>query len=673
MPAPDERLSLDHLDGRRRVVIEAVRPELDGGRYPVKRTLAETVVVEADIFADGHDVLSAVVRYRHAADRTWDEAPMQHGDNDRWSGTFTARELGQYFYTVEGWVDHFRSWRRDLQKKAAAGQDVGVELHGGAVLAGTAATRASTVERGQLETWAAAITDTARPLPDRVSLVADPLVAALMDRLGDRSLATRYERELRVMVEPLRARYGAWYELFPRSVGSDGQRHGTFQDVIAALPRVARMGFDVLYLPPIHPIGSAFRKGRNNRATAAPDDPGGPWGIGADAGGHTAIHPQLGTLDDFRALVRRARELGVEIAMDLAFQCSPDHPYVREHPQWFKRRADGSIQYAENPPKKYQDIYPLDFESEDWRELWLELRRVIEFWIAEGIAVFRVDNPHTKALPFWEWVIGTLKAQRPDLLFLSEAFTRPKVMYHLAKAGFTQSYNYFPWRNTRRELEQFMSELTRPPLREFYRPNLWPNTPDILPQYLQFGGRAGFMVRLILAATLGASYGIYGPAFELCVAEPRAAGEEEYLHSEKYELKAWALDSRDSLEPLVAKVNAIRRENPALHGNDSLAFHDADNPDILSYSKRSADGESVILVVVNLDAHHAQRGLVRLDLAALGIEPTDTFQAHDLLTGVRYLWRSEHNLVELDPRHLPAAIFRIRRRIRSERDFDYFM
>ena len=673
MPQSDDPSSLETIHGRQRVIIQAVVPEIEGGRYPAKRVMGETVTVEADIFADGHDVLSAAIRFRHTSEERWHEALMQYRDNDRWSGSFTVAQLGTYIYILEGWIDAFKTWRRDLQKKAGAGQDVTIELKGGALLANAAAARAPASERGMMTDWARQIIDEAVPLADRVCRALDPAVGAVLERHGDRELATRYGRELRVIVEPLRARYGAWYELFPRSAGSDGGRHGTFRDVVAALPRVAGMGFDVLYLPPIHPIGTAYRKGRNNAPAAQRDDPGSPWAIGAREGGHTTIHPQLGTLEDFRHLVNVARQHGIELALDLAFQCSPDHPYVRAHPEWFKRRPDGTIQYAENPPKKYQDIYPLDFETADWRSLWLELKRVVAFWISEGVSIFRVDNPHTKAFPFWEWVIGTLKADHPELIFLSEAFTRPKVMYHLAKVGFTQSYNYFPWRNTRRELEQFMTELTRSSVREFYRPNLWPNSPEILPQYLQFGGRAGFVVRLVLAATLGASYGIYGPAFELCDDEPRAPGEEEYQHSEKYELKAWTLDAPHTLEPLIAQVNRIRRENPALHSNDWLAFHEADNPDLIVYSKRTEDRANLILVVVNLDPHHAQRGFVRLNLPDLGIDPMDTFQVHELLSGSRYLWSTAQNFVELDPRHAPAAIFRLRRRIRSERDFDYFM
>lgn len=659
-------------DGRRRVIIEGVSPQIDGGRYPIKRCVGEDVVVEADVFADGHDAIGAIVRFKAEEEAAWREMEMIAIGNDRWRAVFRIERVGRYRYTVEGWVDHFRSWQRDFDKKAAAGQDVHVDLLTGAELVRAAARDAGEAEQMLLETWAGELAGSAEQ-GARIEKAKDAALRALMLRYPDRSLATRFERELVVWAEPVRARYGAWYELFPRSAGSDGKRHGTLRDVEAQLPRIAEMGFDVLYLPPIHPIGYAFRKGRNNSTAAGADDPGSPWGIGAEEGGHKSIHPQLGTLADFKRLVAAAAALQIEIALDIALQCSPDHPYVREHPEWFKRRPDGTIQYAENPPKKYQDIYPFDFETPAWRELWQEAKSVIEFWVEHGVTIFRVDNPHTKAFPFWEWCIGELKKRRPELIFLSEAFTRPKVKYNLAKLGFTQSYNYFPWRNTSDELRMYLTELTRTEVREFFRPNLWPNTPDILPQALQFGGRPAFMSRFVLAATLGASYGIYGPAYELCINAPFKTGGEEYLDSEKYEIKAWDLNRPDSLQPLIARVNAIRRENPALQSNELLAFHGTDNAQLLAYSKRTADRENIILVVVNLDPHHAQEGRTQLDLGELGIDKADTFQVHDLLTGSRYLWRGAENFVRLDPQHGPAAIFRLRRRVRSEQDFDYFM
>ncbi len=660
------------FDGRRRVVIENVCPQIDCGRYPIKRTLDEDVIVEADVFADGHDAVSAVVLHRTEDETAWQEAEMTSEGNDRWRASFHIGRLGRYRYTVEGWVDHFKSWRRDFEKKVAAFQDVTVDLLIGAELIRAAAARAPEPDRHLLEEWARELSADTDPA-SRTKLARDAVRHSLALRYPDRSLATRFERELVVWAEPVLARYGAWYELFPRSVGSDGVRHGTLRDVEAQLPRIAEMGFDVLYLPPIHPIGCAFRKGRNNSPEPGPGDPGSPWGIGSAEGGHKSIHPELGTTADFQRLLSRAKEYQIEIALDIALQCSPDHPYVTEHPEWFRRRPDGTIQYAENPPKKYQDIYPFDFETTAWRELWAEARSVIEYWIRQGVTIFRVDNPHTKAFPFWEWCINELKRERPELIFLSEAFTRPKPKYALAKLGFTQSYNYFPWRNTGEELREYLTHLTRDDVREFFRPTLWPNTPDILPQALQFGGRPAFMSRLILAATLGASYGIYGPAYEMCVNAPYSPGGEEYLDSEKYELKRWDLDTPDSLQPLVAKVNAIRRQNPALHSNDFLAFHGTSNPQLLAYSKRTADRSNIILIVVNLDPHNAHEGSTELDLGELGIGDADTFQVHDLLGGVHYLWRGAANFVRLDPDTLPAAIYRVRRRVRSEQDFDYFM
>ncbi len=498
-------------------------------------------------------------------------------------------------------------------------------------------------------------------------------LAELMYRHSERLFATSYEKQLQVIVDRERARFSTWYELFPRSCAPQPGRHGTFKDLEERLPYVASMHFDVLYLPPIHPIGRAYRKGKNNATTAQPGDPGSPWAIGGPEGGHKAIHPELGTLDDFRHLIRRAAEYGLEIAMDLAFQASPDHPYVKEHPEWFRQRPDGTIQYAENPPKKYQDIYPFDFESEHWRELWQELKSVVQFWIDQGVRIFRVDNPHTKPFAFWEWLIGEIKREHPETIFLSEAFTRPKVMYTLAKLGFTQSYNYFPWRNTKWELTQYFTELTQTEVREYFRPNLWPNTPDILPEYLQFGGPAAHMIRLILAATLGASYGIYGPVFELCENRPLAPGKEEYLDSEKYEIRHWDLERPESLRNLIARVNLIRRENPALQSNDSLRFHPVDNEQIIAYTKTTADRSNQILTVVTLDPHHVQAGWVELPLDVLGIDPHQPYQMHDLLSDRRFLWHGPRNYVELDPHGVPAHIFRVRRRVRTEHDFDYYM
>ncbi|HSK75290.1 MAG TPA: alpha-1,4-glucan--maltose-1-phosphate maltosyltransferase [Thermoanaerobaculia bacterium] len=655
--------------GRQRVIIEGVEPEVDCGRFPIKRTVGERVRVEADAFTDGHDAITVRLLWRPESQEKWREAAMEPLGNDRWRAEFTPAEQGRWLYTVTAWVDRFKTWRRDLKKRVDAGQDVAIDLLVGAGLVREASERAAKADARVLAALAEDLEKKTDP-SDRLALALDEELALLMDRQADRGSATVYSKELAVVVDRERARFSTWYEMFPRSTGSEG-RHGTFRDAEARLPYIAGMGFDVLYLPPIHPIGTTFRKGKNNAVTAGPGDVGSPWAIGAEEGGHKAILPELGTEEDFRRFVQKAREHGLEIALDVAFQTSPDHPYVKEHPEWFRKRPDGTIQYAENPPKKYQDIYPFDFETGEWRALWEELKSVFDHWIGFGVKIFRVDNPHTKPFPFWEWAITEIKREHPDVLFLSEAFTRPKIMYRLAKLGFTQSYNYFPWRNRRWELVEYFTELTQTPVREFFRPNLWPNTPDILTEPLQIGGRPAFVQRLMLAATLGASYGIYGPAYELMEHLPRERGSEEYLDSEKYQLRDWDLDRPDSLRELLALVNRIRRENPALQSDRSLRFHTADNEQILCYSKMA--GDNVIVVAVNLDPSYAQAAWVELDLPALGLEGDQPFQVHDLLTGARYLWHGSRNFVRLDPHQVPAHIFRVRRRVRSERDFDYFL
>ena len=664
---------MEEAQGRLRLAIEGVKPEVDGGRFPIKRTIGEDVVVEADIFADGHDVISAVLMYRREGDADWVETPMEPLVNDRWRGSFTVTELGRYHYTLVAWLDLFGSWRSDLAKKVAAGQDVSVELLMGAQLVEEAGEQASGPDADSLKRWASALRSAERPHGERAELALGEEVHLLVAGHLERWSPLAYPRELCVVVDPERARFSTWYETFPRSCSPEPGRHGTFRDCEARLPYISAMGFDVLYLPPIHPIGHTHRKGKNNAPTAGPGDPGSPWAIGAEEGGHRAVHPQLGTLDDFKRLVARARELGLEVALDMAFNCTPDHPHVKEHPEWFRWRPDGTVQYAENPPKKYQDIYPLDFETEHWQGLWEELKGVVLFWIEQGVRIFRVDNPHTKPFSFWEWLIAEVKRSHPEVIFLSEAFTRPKVMYRLAKLGFTQSYTYFAWRNTRWELEQYFTELSQTEVREFFRPNLWPNTPDILTEYLQLGGRPAFMVRLVLAATLGASYGIYGPAFELCQNTPRELGSEEYLNAEKYEIKHWDIGRKDSLSDLIARTNRIRRENPALHHDWSLHFHAVDNEQLICYSKSTEGHGNVILVVANLDPYHTQSGWVDCDLAHLGLEADETYQVHDLLNDARYLWQGRRNYVELNPSVVPAHIFRVRRRLRTERDFEYYV
>lgn len=660
-------------EDRKRVMIEGVKPEIDGGRYPIKRTVGEKVEVEADIFADSHDVLSAVLLYRmEGGSSQWTEAPMEFLVNDRWKGSFAVNEIGRYVCTLQAWVDHFQTWQRDLAKKVDAGQDVSVDLLAGAGIIKDAISQAPGADAKRLEEWAADL-KSPQGLKDKVHLALDEELKALMTRYPDRRFATTYEKKLMVVVDRTKARYSAWYEMFPRSCADEAGRHGTFKDCEARLPYIDQMRFDVLYLPPIHPIGRTHRKGRNNSPAAGPDDPGSPWAIGSKEGGHKTVNPRLGTLEDFRNLVSRASEQGIEVALDIAFQYTPDHPYVKEHPAWFRKRPDGTIQYAENPPKKYQDIYPINFETENWRELWEELKSIFLFWVDQGIRIFRVDNPHTKSFSFWEWVIGEVKRDYPEVIFLAEAFTRPKVMYRLAKLGFTQSYTYFAWRNTKRELTEYFTELCHGEVREFFRPNLWPNTPDILTEYLQMGGRPAFMARLVLAATLGANYGIYGPAFELCENRPKEFGSEEYLNSEKYEIRNWDIENPDSLKSLIGRVNRIRRENPALQSDWSLRFHPVDNEQIICYSKNTEDFSNIVLVIVNLDPHHTHSGWLELPISDWGLEPSRPYQVHDLLSDARYLWHGSRNYVEINPQVVPVHIFRLRRRIRTERDFDYYM
>jgi starch synthase (maltosyl-transferring) len=660
--------------GRSRVVIEEASPQIDGGRYPIKRTVGERVVVEASLFADGHDKLSAVVKYRPEKTPEWSQAEMTQVANDRWRGEFVVATPGVYLFTIEAWVDRFKSWRDDLRKKAGAKQNISVEIIEGARLIQEAAQRATSLESEWLAEWA-------KELASGQSLSGSSLMNRALDenlgnlaiRFSDRRFATTYEPELSVVVDPEYARFSAWYEMFPRSCAAERGQHGTFRDCEAQLPRIAAMGFDILYFPPIHPIGKSFRKGKNNNPACQEDEPGSPWAIGSSEGGHKSIHPQLGTLDDFRRLVEAARAQNLSIALDIALQCSPDHPYVTEHSGWFRKRPDGSVQYAENPPKKYQDIYPFDFECDDWRGLWMELKSIFDFWIAQGVVMFRVDNPHTKSFAFWEWCLTEIKREHPEVIFLAEAFTRPTVLYRLAKLGFTQSYNYFPWRNGKEELVEFMRELTQSPVKDFFRPVLWPNTPDILTQYLQVGGKPAFEVRLMLAATLGASYGIYGPAFELCDNAPIQPGSEEYLNAEKYEIRHWDLNASQSLQDLITRVNRIRHENPALQSNDRLEFHPVDNDNLIAYTKTTEDGTDTVLTVVNLDPHHTQSGWISLHLAEFLPDLRAAYQMHDLLTGARFLWKGARNYVELNPQYSPAHIFRLRQFVRTEREFDYFM
>ncbi|HUG48656.1 MAG TPA: alpha-1,4-glucan--maltose-1-phosphate maltosyltransferase [Candidatus Limnocylindria bacterium] len=659
-------------DGRRRVVIEGISPQVGGGRFPVKRTVGDELVVEADAFADGHDEIRVVLRHCPPGAAEWRETAMEHVGNDRWRAVVPLDEMGRLLFTIAGWVDHFRTWRHDLEKRVEAGQDVGVDLLIGAGLIEAAAERAGGADGRRLREWAGQLRDESTPAAQRATLAADAQLTRLAERHPERTYQTVHEPPLPVTVDRERARFSSWYELFPRSASPDPKRHGTFDDVIGRLDYVRELGFDVLYLPPIHPVGRQFRKGPNNVVGAGPNDPGVPWAIGGPEGGHTAVHPELGNAADFRRLVKEANKRDIEIALDIAFQASPDHPWVREHPSWFRARPDGTIQYAENPPKKYQDIYPFDFESEDWPALWQALNGVMRHWIGEGVRIFRVDNPHTKAFPFWEWAIEHIKADHPDVLFLAEAFTRPKVMYRLGKIGFTQSYTYFTWRNTKQELTDYFTELTQGPPREFYRPNAWPNTPDILHEVLQSGGRPAFEARLVLAATLAANYGIYGPAFELGQNTPREPGSEEYLDSEKYQQRTWDLEQPDSLATMIARVNRARREHPALQSDERLWFHTIENEQLIAYTKNSPDRSDIILAVVNLDFVRPQAGTLELGLEGLGLPADAPYELVDLLDDAVYLWQGPRNWIELDPGVRQAHLFHVRPRLRTERDFEQY-
>lgn len=650
-------------EGRRRVIIENVQPSVDGGRYPAKRVEGDTVTVTADIYADGHDHIRATVHYRRAGDDAFSEVDLSPLGNDAWEGEFPVGSVGRCEFWVSAWIDHYETWLAGLEKKAEVDAETEVDLAIGARLVRGAAERATEAGRksdaGALADHASLLEDAGVPIRTRVGHALADDAADLAHGYPNRVFETKSAAVYTIVVDPPKARFSSWYEMFPRSVYKPGTSRGTFREVVSHLDYIAGMGFDVLYLPPIHPVGVSFRKGRNNSLLAQPDDPGSPWAIGSSDGGHTAINPELGSLKDFRALVDAASKRDIDVALDIAFQCSPDHPWVGEHPDWFVQRPDGTIQYAENPPKKYQDIYPINFESPDWANLWQALKGVFDYWIDQGVTIFRVDNPHTKSFPFWEWCISAIKEEHPEAIFLAEAFTRPRRMYGLAKMGFTQSYTYFTWRTAAPEIRSYVEELAQTEVAEYCRPNFWPNTPDILHEYLQEGGRPAFIIRLVLAATLTANYGIYGPAFELLESEPREPGSEEYLDSEKYEIRHWNIDDPRSLRNIITRVNALRRDNPALQLNRTIRFHQTESPEILAYSKTSIDGTNVVLTVVNVDYEHTKSGRVEFSPAAVGLPDSRPFEVTDLLTGDRYTWHDYWNFVQLDPFLNPAHVFKL--------------
>jgi starch synthase (maltosyl-transferring) len=651
------------------VVIRRITPSLDNARYAIKRYVGGDITVEADIFKEGHDELSALLKWRRLGEKVWSEVAMRPLENDRWTATLCVTAEGGWEYTIEAWGDVFFSWQHELEKKFAAGlRDLQSEILEGAAFIESAALRAGKTPDGE----ALKMTGAAMRVADvqqAHDLAHDPILCALMRVYADRSLSTIAEPYHPVWVDRERATFAAWYEFFPRSAEGKSDSGSTFRECLPRIDDAKSMGFDVIYFPPIHPIGTTKRKGRNNSLTCEPGEPGVPYAIGnnkqgVNGGGHKDVAPELGSLEDFDWLVDEIRKRGMEIALDFAINCSPDHPYVHAHPEWFFKRPDGSIKYAENPPKKYEDVYPLNFHNTNWRELWDELRNVLLFWCRHGVGIFRVDNPHTKPVAFWEWAIAEVKAEFPGTVFLSEAFTRPKMMQELAKVGFTQSYTYFTWRNTKYELTEYLTELTTPPLRDFFRANFFANTPDILPEYLQHGGRPGFLIRAVLASMSVPVYGIYS-GFELCENAP-VPGKEEYIDSEKYQFKGRDWNASGNIKEYMTRLNQIRRQNRALCEYDNLRIHTAENDQILCFSKATAGLDNMIVVVVSLDPRNSQSSIIHLPLEQFGIGPEEEYQMDDLLAGEKFFWRGARNFIALDPHNRPAHVFRVRRSIGRE-------
>jgi len=643
-------------DGRRRIVIDHIFPRVDCGGFPLKRIIGERMTVRAHVFADGHEKISVRFAFKHINEEKWNEIPMVECGNDEWEASFPLNKLGIYEGKVIGWIDHLQNWLEKLYKLPEDDKDLGVELLIGVQLLEKNFLELSPNE--ELEWWIEELKNERLSILQRVHLAKNPALQQLVQKYPNRSLSSESTEPFLIFVERPKAQFSSWYEFFPRSWSIVAGRHGTFKECERLLPEIASMGFDVVYLPPIHPIGKKARKGKNNSLEPTPEDVGSPWAIGSEEGGHKAVHPALGTLEDFRHFVEKAAQYGIEVALDIAFQCSPDHPYVTEHPSWFKWRPDGTVQYAENPPKKYQDIIPFDFETNDWEALWGELKSIFVFWINQGVKIFRVDNPHTKPLEFWRWVIWELKKEYPETIFLSEAFTRPKLLYGLAKRGFSQSYTYFTWRNTPAELRAYMEELISYPLVEFFRPNFWPNTPDILPCYLQYAPPSVFKMRHVLAATLSSNYGIYGPAYELCINTPLEPGKEEYLDSEKYEIKKWDWEAPGNIKDFIRKVNHIRKNNVALQRTNNIRFVQTDNPRLLAYVKEAPAHADPLLIVVNM-SRNVEMGWVNFSPSMVGLEDSKPYELMDLLADVSYTWHGEWNFVKLDPEICPAHIFRL--------------
>lgn len=640
-------------NGKRRVIIENVQPLVDGGLYPAKRTIGELVDVSATIFGDGHDHIRAEVLYKVKGATKWNVAELSPSFNDEWKGTFKVEEKGTYVFTINAWIDHFDTWYDGFKKKAEAKVDVTVELQEGVIFLQRLAGKTNK----ELLNLAKRL-DSKNNYGEAIDIVLSDAFSRIVHQYPLRENETILDKEVEIIVESAKANFSAWYEFFPRSSSLEAGKHGTFQDCIRLLPRVSAMGFDVLYFPPIHPIGKINRKGKNNNVRAEKGEHGSPWAIGSDEGGHKSILPALGTLDDFKKLVQEAKRLGIDVAMDIAFQCAPDHPYVKEHPEWFKQRPDGSIQYAENPPKKYQDIYPFNFENDNWQGLWEELKSVFLFWMEQGVHIFRIDNPHTKPIPFWKWVIEEVHQVNPDIIFLSEAFTRPKIMASLAKVGFTQGYTYFTWRVSKQELTDYVNDLVHGPSRNYFRPNFWPNTPDILPYHLQYQGENSFILRYALAATLSSNYGVYGPSYEFYENTP-IEGKEEYYNSEKYEIRNYDWKRTNRMTDIMSLLNKIRKENEALHSTWNTQFCTIENNQVIAYLKATEDLSNIILVVVNLDPNNNQGGYIQLPKSTLKLGEKINVKLHDLITNEHYTWTQEWNFVDLNPHKMPFHLFKV--------------
>ncbi|WP_333694954.1 alpha-1,4-glucan--maltose-1-phosphate maltosyltransferase [Flavobacterium sp.] len=643
------------MQNQTRIIIESVKPQLDGGSFYIKRIVNQKVNVSAHVFSDGHDVVECCVKFKHEKEKQWSEVRMSPTENDEWEAEFFVEKQGFYSYFIEGWVDYALNWQHGTERKINDNQHVKSELLEGAEYCQAILKEVTKEEKAYLNSAIKAFQD-AKLYDSAIAIALSDELHQIFKKYPTRTLANS-SAELKVYVDRKKALFSTWYEFFPRSTSETPGKHGTFKDCERLLPRVSEMGFDTLYFPPIHPIGEVNRKGKNNATTAEKGDVGSPWGIGSKHGGHKSTHPELGTIDDFKSLVKKAQSMGIEVAMDYALQAAPDHPYVKDFPQWFKWRPDGTVQYAENPPKKYQDIQPIYFESGDWKNLWKELLDVALFWVEEcGIRVFRVDNPHTKPFYFWGWLIGEIKKKHPDVLFLSEAFTRPKIMHELAKQGFTQSYTYFTWRNTKAELIEYVTELTQTEQKEFFRPNFWPNTPDILPYALQTGNESVYLQKYFLAATLSSSVGIYGPAYEFMVHEA-IPGKEEYLNSEKYEVYHWNWEAKNKLTTIITRLNHIRKEHASLQQTNNVVFCKTDNEQLIAYYKFDDAKSDHTLMICNLDPYYPKQGVVRLPLEELGNQPV---RVTDLITGNSYWWDREWNFVELHPA-LPFHLFKIER------------